>query len=72
MALTYEDIKDEFISLVNSDKQVTKIYAQIRSGDATYATANRLAIRRGMNFFMLSWFYFLLDVQLIVCQYLLQ
>lgn len=47
MALTYEDIKDEFINLVNSDKQVTKIYAQIRSGDATYATANRLAIRVG-------------------------
>lgn len=47
MALTYEDIKQQFIDTVNNDKVVTELYAKIRKGDATYGTANKLAARVG-------------------------
>lgn len=47
MALTFEDIRQEFIDLVNSDKVVSDLYKKIRDGDATYATVNKLAARVG-------------------------
>lgn len=47
MALTFEDIRQEFIDTVNNDKVVSNIYKEIRAGDASYATANKLAARVG-------------------------
>lgn len=47
MALTYEDIKQVFIDTVNSDKTCQRLYSQIRSGDASYATGSKLAARIG-------------------------
>ena len=47
MALKYEDIKQEFINTVDNDKTCLKLYAKIRSGDASYATASQLAARIG-------------------------
>lgn len=47
MALKYEDIKQEFINTVDNDKTCVKLYAKIRSGDASYATASQLAARIG-------------------------
>ena len=47
MALTFEDIRQEFMDLVNSDKVVSDLYKKIRDGDATYATVNKLAARVG-------------------------
>lgn len=47
MALTFEDIKQEFQDGVNADKRCQELYRKIRSGDATYATVNKLAARVG-------------------------
>lgn len=49
MALTYEDIKQEFMDAVNNDKKCQELYAKIRSGDASYKTGSQLAIRIGEN-----------------------
>lgn len=47
MALTFQDIKQEFQDSVNADKRCQELYRKIRSGDATYATVNKLAARVG-------------------------
>lgn len=47
MALTYEDIKQEFIDTVNGDKVCQELYANIRKGDASYKTGSKLAVRIG-------------------------
>lgn len=49
MALKYEDIKKEFIKTVDSDKTCIDLYKKIRSGDASYATASKLAQRIGSD-----------------------
>lgn len=49
MALTYDDIAEEFKTRVNSDKYVQKYLRQIRDGKATYNTANKLAVRVGKD-----------------------
>jgi hypothetical protein len=47
MALKYEDIKQEFMDTVNNDQVCQKLYAKIRSGDASYKTGSQLAARIG-------------------------
>lgn len=47
MALTYNDIAQEFKDKVNNDPTVQKLFNTIRSGNGTYKTANKLAIRVG-------------------------
>lgn len=47
MALTYEDIKQEFMDTVNNDPVCQKLYRLIRSGDASYKTGSQLAVRIG-------------------------
>ena len=47
MALTFDDIRQEFIDTVDSDKVISDLLKKIRSGDATYATVNKLAARVG-------------------------
>lgn len=47
MALTYDDIAQEFKDKVNNDPTVQKLFKTIRSGNGTYKTANKLAIRIG-------------------------
>lgn len=49
MALTYNDIKDEFITAVNNDRTAQELYKKIRSGDASYKTGGQLAVRIGEN-----------------------
>ena len=49
MALKYDDIKKEFQDAVNNDKIASKLYAQIRNGDASYATSGQLAQRIGAD-----------------------
>lgn len=49
MALKYEDIKKEFMDLVNNDKTCQKLYAQIKNGDASYATTGKLAQQIGKD-----------------------
>ena len=49
MALKYEDVKQEFIDAVNSDKTCQELYKKIRSGDASYKTGGQLAVRIGEN-----------------------
>lgn len=49
MALTYNDIKDEFITAVNNDRTAQELYKKIRSGDASYKTSGKLAVRIGEN-----------------------
>ena len=47
MALTYEDIAQEFKNKVDSDPKVQQYLKTIRSGNGTYVTANKLAVRVG-------------------------
>lgn len=47
MALKFEDIREEFVKTVDSDKVISDLLKKIRSGDATYATVNKLAARVG-------------------------
>ena len=47
MALTFDDIKDEFMTKVNSDATVQRCLRTIHDGRGTYTTANRLARRVG-------------------------
>lgn len=47
MALKFEDIKQAFITEVDSDKKCIEYYKKIRAGDASYATASQLSIRIG-------------------------
>lgn len=47
MALTYEDIAEEFKSKVDSDPTVQKYLRQIRNGTGDYTTASKLARRVG-------------------------
>ena len=47
MALTYEDIAQEFKDKVDSDPKVQQYLKTIRSGKGTYVTANKLAVRVG-------------------------
>ena len=47
MALTFDDIKKEFQDTVNADKVCQELFRKIQSGDATYATVNKLAARVG-------------------------
>jgi len=49
MALTFEDIRQEFQDSVNADKRCQELYRKIRSGDASYKTASQLAVRVGEN-----------------------
>lgn len=49
MALTFEDIRQAFIDAVNNDPVCQKLYRQIQSGDASYATGSKLAVRIGEN-----------------------
>jgi hypothetical protein len=45
MALTFEDIRQEFIDTVNADKKCQEYYKKIRAGNASYATVSQLSIR---------------------------
>lgn len=47
MALTWDDIKEEFISRVNSDSRAVKLMNTINSGRGTYRTASEYAVRVG-------------------------
>lgn len=47
MALTFDDIKTEFMTKVNDDKTVQSCLRTIRDGKGTYLTANKLAVRVG-------------------------
>ena len=47
MALTFDDIKAEFMTKVDSDKTVQACLRTIHDGRGTYETANRLAKRVG-------------------------
>ena len=47
MALTYDDIKVEFLSALNSDKRATKLWMIINNGTGTYRTASEYAVRVG-------------------------
>lgn len=47
MGLRYEDVKDEVKAFINNDKTASKLYARIRNGDYSYATAGRLSQRIG-------------------------
>jgi hypothetical protein len=47
MALTFDDIKTEFMTKVDSDKTVQSCLRTIHDGRGTYETANRLAKRVG-------------------------
>lgn len=49
MALTFDDIKTEFMTKVNSDPTVQKCLRTIHDGKGTYKTANKLAVRVGEN-----------------------
>lgn len=49
MALKYEDIKKEFMDMVNNDKTAQKLYAQIKKGNASYATTGKLAQQIGKD-----------------------
>lgn len=49
MALTYNDIKKEFIDTISSDKTCQELYKKIKSGDASYKTGGQLAVRIGEN-----------------------
>ena len=45
--LTFDDIKDEFMTKVNADPTVQRCLRTIHDGRGTYTTANRLAKRVG-------------------------
>lgn len=47
MALTFDDIREEFWQLLASDKQAMKLYKEIEAGRATYATASAYSVRVG-------------------------
>lgn len=47
MALTFDDIKTEFMTKVNDDKTVQRCLRTIKDGKGTYTTANKLAVRVG-------------------------
>lgn len=47
MALTYNDIKDEFITKVKNDKRAQAIVKEVEAGLGTYATAADFSIRVG-------------------------
>lgn len=47
MALTFDDIKNEFMTKVNADKTVQRCLRTIKDGKGTYITANKLAVRVG-------------------------
>lgn len=47
MPLTYNDIKIEFLSALNSDKRATKLWTLINKGTGTYKTASEYAVRVG-------------------------
>ena len=47
MALTYDDIRIEFMSALNSDKRATKLWMTINKGTGTYKTASEYAVRVG-------------------------
>ncbi len=49
MALTYEDVKKEFMAAVDGDAKCQKLMRQIYDGKGTYKTANDLAVRVGQK-----------------------
>ena len=49
MALKFDDIKQAFVQEVDGDKKCRDLYGKIRSGDASYATATKLAHQIGTD-----------------------
>lgn len=47
MALTWDDIKDEFIQAITSDPVLKRIYKQSKAGGISFADANTYSIKAG-------------------------